>query len=106
MVRARWVIWSSTPSSFGALLDTGVQVTDDGAGLFDRLALELEDQPEHAVGRGVLRPHVDDDVLVAADLAHHGVPVATGDGEDLALGGVARACVVSAHLSLRCPGHW
>ena len=37
------------------LLDAGVQVADAAAGLGDRLALELEDQAEHAVGRGVLR---------------------------------------------------
>ena len=36
------------------------------AGLGDRLALELEDQPEHAVRRRVLRAHVDDDALLVA----------------------------------------
>ena len=46
------------------LLDAGVQVADAAAGLGDRLALELEDQPEHAVGRRVLRTHVDDDALL------------------------------------------
>ena len=47
------------------LLDAGVQVADAAAGLGDRLAVELEDQPEHAVGRRVLRAHVDDDALLA-----------------------------------------
>ena len=46
------------------LLDAGVQVADAAAGLGHRLALELEDQPQHAVGRRVLRAHVDDDPLV------------------------------------------
>ena len=46
------------------LLDAGVQVADAAAGLGDRLAVELEDQPEHAVRRRVLRAHVDDDALL------------------------------------------
>ncbi len=46
------------------LLDAGVQVADAAAGLGDRLALELEDETQHAVGRGVLRTHVDDDLVV------------------------------------------
>ena len=46
------------------LLDAGVQVADDRAGLGDRLALELQDQPQHAVRGRVLRAHVDDDPLV------------------------------------------
>ena len=81
------------------LLDAGVQVADAAPGLGDRLALDLEDQPQHAVGRGVLRTHVDDDALLDAltvvgrqaldDL----VPVAAADGEDLALGGLAAAGV-------------
>ena len=33
-------------------------------GLGDGLAVELEDQPEHAVRRRVLRTHVDDDPLL------------------------------------------
>jgi hypothetical protein len=49
--------------------------------------VEFEDQPQHAVGGRVLRTHVDHDrslldTVVAADL----IPVATADGEDLALG--------------------
>ena len=47
------------------LLDAGVQVADARAGLGDRLAVDLEDQPEHAVRRRVLRAHVDDDPLLA-----------------------------------------
>ena len=54
------------------LLDAGVQVADAAAGLGDRLALELEDQPEHAVGRRVLRAHVDHDVVVGALLVGRG----------------------------------
>jgi hypothetical protein len=73
------------------LLDTGVQVADAAAGLGHRLALELEDQPEHAVGGRVLRAHVHDDALLGllAEAGDDRVPVLTGDGEDLAFGGVA-----------------
>ncbi len=46
------------------LLDAGVQVADAAPGLADRLALDLEDQAEHAVRRRVLRTHVDDDPLL------------------------------------------
>ncbi len=71
------------------LLDAGVQVADRRAGVGDRLALKGEDQPEHAVRRRVLRPHVDDDLLVEAALAVLGddlVPVATSHVVDTALG--------------------
>ncbi|MGY4645481.1 hypothetical protein ACVW07_003314 [Cellulomonas sp. URHB0016] len=47
------------------LLDAGVQVADARAGLGHRLTVDLEHQPEHAVGRRVLRAHVDDDALLA-----------------------------------------
>ena len=46
------------------LLDAGVQVADAEPALGDGLAVELEDQPEHAVRRRVLRTHVDDDPLL------------------------------------------
>ena len=77
------------------LLDAGVEVADAAAGLGHRLALELEDQPEHAVGRRVLRAHVDDDAFldVVVEALGDGVPVLAGDGEDLALGGVGGAGV-------------
>jgi hypothetical protein len=68
------------------LLDAGVQVADAAPGLGDRLALELEDQPEHAVGGGVLRAHVDDDPFLrvrtlVAEAGCDVVPVLAGDGE-------------------------
>ena len=77
------------------LLDAGVQVADAAPGLGDRLALELEDQPEHAVGRGVLRAHVDHDPLLGllGEARDDLVPVLAGDGEDLALGGLGAAGV-------------
>jgi hypothetical protein len=73
------------------LLDARVQVADAAPGLGHRLTLELEDQPEHAVGRRVLGAHVDDDPLVTlvGDPGHDGVPVLPGDGEDPAAGGLA-----------------
>ena len=43
----------------GRLLDAGVQIADRRRGRHDRLAVELEHQPQHAVRAGVLRPHVD-----------------------------------------------
>ena len=46
------------------LLDARVQVADAAPGALHALPLELEDQPEHAVGGGVLRPHVHHDPLV------------------------------------------
>ena len=76
----------------GCLRLAGVEVADAAARLGDRLAVELEDQPEHAVGRRVLRTHVDDDALVrvGTEVADERVPVLTGDGEDAALGRLAR----------------
>ena len=72
------------------LLDAGVQIADAAAGLGDGLAVDLQDQPEHAVGGGVLGAHVDDDPLVVG--LHGGgrdlVPVAAGDVVDGALGGL------------------
>ena len=75
-------------------------MTDPGLG--DRLALELEDQPQHAVRRRVLRAHVDDEpLLVVRVVAEDEVPVAAGDGVDPALGGLARAGV---RVGVRCHG--
>ena len=50
------------------LLHAGVQVADDRLGAQHRLAVELEHEAQHAVGRGVLGPHVDDHRLVVAAL--------------------------------------
>ena len=71
-----------------------MQVADPGADLGDALALEGEDQPEHAVRRGMLRTHVDDQALAARRVARVGggddlVPVLPGDGVDAALLGFA-----------------
>jgi hypothetical protein len=44
----------------GVLLDARVQVADDGLALDDGLAVELQEQPQDPVRRGMLRPHVDD----------------------------------------------
>ena len=43
----------------GGLLDAGVEEADGRVGLDDRLAGELQHEPQHAVRAGVLRPHVD-----------------------------------------------
>ena len=60
------------------LLHAGVQVADDRLGAQHGLALELEHEAQHAVGAGVLRPHVDDHRLVlgralADQLGHLGL---------------------------------
>ena len=47
------------------LLEAGVQVADVRDAALDRLAVELEHQPQHAVRRGVLRADVDQHVLGA-----------------------------------------
>jgi hypothetical protein len=76
----------------GVLLDAGVQVADGHPRLGHRLALEVEDQPEDAVGRGVLWAHVHDEAFLAVRIGAEGhVPVAAGDGVDAALSGLARA---------------
>ena len=68
-------------AELGRLLDAGVQVADHRLEVDDLLALELHDQPQHPVGRGVLGAHVDD---------HH-VVLALGRGPGRDLGPVAAA---------------
>ena len=48
----------------GGLLHAGVEVADHRLGPQHRLAVELDHEPEHAVGRRVLGAHVDDHGLV------------------------------------------
>ncbi len=47
----------------GELLLGAVQVADDRDDVFDELAVEGDDEAQHAVGRRVLRPHVDDHLV-------------------------------------------
>ena len=47
------------------LLDAAVEVAEDRVDVDDALAVELEDDPEHAVGRRVLRAHVEEHLAVA-----------------------------------------
>ena len=47
------------------LLDAAMEVAEDRVEVDDLLAVELEDDPEHAVGRRVLRAHVDEHLAVA-----------------------------------------
>ena len=49
------------------LLGAPVEVADIAIDVLDRLAVELEDNPEHPVRAGVLGPHVDDEFLGAGD---------------------------------------
>ena len=76
----------------GVLLDAGVQEADTRTNLRHGLAVALHHHPQHAMGRGVLRAHVDDEGLVFAgglllgDLS----PVTAHDGVDGALGRLAR----------------
>ena len=76
-------------SVLGVLLDPGVQVADHRPARHDGLAVELQHQPKHAVRRGVLRPHVDDEGLLAEPLVvlpRHGVRGFDGEGMPLAHG--------------------
>ena len=50
------------------LLHPGVEVADDRLRAQHDLAVELEHEAQHAVGAGVLRPHVDDHRLVVGEL--------------------------------------
>ena len=47
------------------LLDAAMEVAEDRIEVDHLLAVELEDHPQHAVGRGMLRPHVDEHLAVA-----------------------------------------
>ena len=51
----------------GELLGRPMQQADMGVGALDHLAVELEHQPQYAVGRRVLRPEVH---RVVADFSH------------------------------------
>ena len=67
------------------LLDAGVQVADTAAGFDNRLALDLQDQAQHAVRRRVLGTHVDHDSLAGLAFACGGddlVPVLPAEGDD------------------------
>ena len=50
-----------------ALLGAAMQVADVGFAVVDDFAVGLEEQPKDTVGRGMLRPHVDEH-LVGADV--------------------------------------
>ena len=65
-----------------------MQIADPGTRLGDRLALDLQDQAQHAVRRRVLRTHVDDDPLLGtgADLADDVIPVPADGVEDALVG--------------------
>src|SRR6202022_1661217 len=47
------------------LFDAGMQVADHGHDALDLLAVEVDDEAEHAVGRWVVRPEVDGEQLAA-----------------------------------------
>ena len=49
------------------LFHPGVEVANDRLGAADDLAFQLDLEAEHPVGRGVLRPHVEDHALVLVD---------------------------------------
>jgi len=44
---------------FGDLLHAAVQIADDALGSQYLLAIQLENHPQHPVGGGVLRAHVE-----------------------------------------------
>src|SRR5258708_40236332 len=47
----------------GNLLDAAVQVADDALKAHYLLAIEPQDHAQHAMGRGMLRAHVDDEFV-------------------------------------------
>ena len=49
---------------FAGLLDAGVQIADVGHDAHDGFAVDFQQQPQHAVRRGMLRAHVQDHRLV------------------------------------------
>ena len=73
-----------------------MQVADPAAGLGDGLALDLQDQPQHAVGGGVLRAHVDHDALTGLGFGGRGgdlIPVLPADDHD-SVGARSRSAAV------------
>ena len=48
---------------FGELLFAAMQVADHRDDVFDELTVERDDETQHAVGRGMLGAHVDDDLV-------------------------------------------
>ena len=71
----------------GNLLHPAMQVADDAFGAQHFFAIQLEDDAQHAVGRGMLRPHVEDQfggveeglVLgIEVEIVHHARATLTG----------------------------
>ncbi len=57
------------------LFDAGVQIADIRLALDDGFAIEFQQQPQHAVRRRMLRPHVEDHAAPRADLRRCRSPV-------------------------------
>ncbi len=56
------------PDGLALLLEAGVQVAEVGVGGDDGLAVELDDDAQHAVGGGVVGAHVENHVAVGVGL--------------------------------------
>ena len=69
---------------FGNLFHAAMQITDDAFGPQHLFAVQLQDGPENSVGGGVLRAHVDDDLVGVQEsgwrLGAHSVSLA-GEGK-------------------------
>jgi len=50
---------------FRDFLDTAVEIADDALRADDALAVELQLDAQNAVGRRMLRPHIDDQLIRA-----------------------------------------
>jgi len=74
------------------LFDAAMQVAHDRDAFDDLLALELQHEPEHAVGRRVLRSHVDDDAFLAEARS------LLGDVRPVAAGGLERGDAVGGRV--------
>ena len=83
------------------LLHAGVEVADDRLGPRDRLAVELEHEPQHAVGGRVLGAHVHDhalaDALVGGRLvARRLLGLGLGQAQDRVVAGQVRPSAASS----------
>src|SRR3989449_7060772 len=64
------------------LLETGVEIAEMGDHPNDGLAVELDHEPQHTVGRGMLRPEVDQHVLARKVRLRRRDVAGAGSGRD------------------------
>ena len=67
---------------FAGLFDAGMQIADFGIEADNNLAVDFEHEAQHAVGGWVLRPHVEDHVLVFGSLGSRSLEDGSAHGFD------------------------